>query len=242
MNYTKLLNQLIDASGLQLKEIAEKCVSLGENVSASYISVLKNTEGRTASDNISRAIAVACGAAHEDILVTQAYLDDAPSQILTLLSSMKDTALASSLFVIKNSFGEDAYRTFEHELSLMSLAQFVCEANQYSFPVDFTNHSTMPNVNISFDGINSITVSDDSMEPILAEGSRVTLESDVVLKSGDLVYYKNAKTDEKRIRLYIETELGVWAFVPFCKNYPPETLSKDQFIILGRVKDVTRKL
>jgi hypothetical protein len=31
----------------------------GENITASYISVLKNTEGRTASESVSRAIAKA---------------------------------------------------------------------------------------------------------------------------------------------------------------------------------------
>ena len=62
MNYTKMLNKLIKESEMTQKEISDKCKELGEEVTTTYLSALKNTNGKMASDNISRTIAKACNA------------------------------------------------------------------------------------------------------------------------------------------------------------------------------------
>jgi hypothetical protein len=133
MNYTRRLNSLIETSKLTQKEIAEGCEKLGENVTSSYINILKNNEGRIPSDNVSRAIAKTCGAQFEEILVVQAYLDKAPETIIkffinymnllknALLESLKINPNMEELNgiseeVIKEIFTED------------NLAEFICSS------------------------------------------------------------------------------------------------------------------
>ena len=91
MTYNTLLNELIDQSGKMIKEIASECTEkYGVNLTNLYLSNLKTNPGRIASDEISRAIAKACGAEYEDILVVQAYIDKAPQIIKDYLQYIQD--------------------------------------------------------------------------------------------------------------------------------------------------------
>lgn len=120
MNYTMLLNGMISSSGLTQKDIAAGCKELGEDVTASYINILKKNEGRIPSDSVSRAIAKTCiQKGHcdmpEEVLVVQAYLDRAPAVIISTLQGIAD--------LLKNTI----------ELAL--------EANEIQFSDTFTRES-----------------------------------------------------------------------------------------------------
>ena len=96
MPYTKLLNRLIDDSGYSIKEIAERCTENGVKVTPAYISTLRNdTNNRTPSDNMSRALAKACNAKSEDILVVEAYVDNAPKEFAGLINLIRQTMVTS---------------------------------------------------------------------------------------------------------------------------------------------------
>ena len=62
MPYAKLLNQLIEESGMTAKDVAQKCADHGVSITPSYLSMLRNGAGkRMPSDEVSRAIAKALG-------------------------------------------------------------------------------------------------------------------------------------------------------------------------------------
>lgn len=239
MNYTKLLNRLIDSSGLQLKEIAEKCNMQGENITASYMSVLKNTDGRTASENVSRAIAKACGAKFEDILVIQAYLDSAPKPIINVLSKIREMAVISTIQLFKGNLTEEDYSLLHSEIDKMSLAEFICESNQMNLKDPIFNKST---TSIALEGINSTTIIDDSMEPLMAKNSKIKYELSQEIQNGDIVLYKNKINNENKFRQYMLLEADKWAFIPLNRKYVPEILNKDDFILIGKVKEITNVL
>ena len=135
MTYTKLLNGLIERSGLSNKEIVERCKDAGEKITTNYLSILKNNPERTASDSLSRALAKVCGAAYEDVLVVQAYLDKAPQIILEFLNEVfqgsKDAA-ESLIEVEKDKIDKEMYKAFKDQLidhyENLSLAEFICES------------------------------------------------------------------------------------------------------------------
>lgn len=74
MNYKDLLNRTIETSGLKNIEIIAKMKDDGITITPNYFSVLRNGDNKIASDEVSRAIAKACGAP-EELLVIQGQLD-----------------------------------------------------------------------------------------------------------------------------------------------------------------------
>lgn len=90
MNYTEMLNNLIASSGKMLKDIADECTEkYGVNLTRVYLSILKTQEGKIPSPEVSRAIAKACNAQYDNILVIQAYLDKAPKEITDFLQGVQ---------------------------------------------------------------------------------------------------------------------------------------------------------
>ncbi len=132
MNYTEMLNKLISESGMNQKEISMRCTELGEDVTTTYLSALKNTSGKMASDSISRVIAKACNAKHSEILVVQAYLDRAPKIIIDFLEEIRIVEEQGATLT-KLAFSElpDNLRGITDEInkmnSIKSLAEFICE-------------------------------------------------------------------------------------------------------------------
>ncbi|MBD5394349.1 MAG: hypothetical protein HDR71_08765 [Lachnospiraceae bacterium] len=134
MNYTELLNKLLDESGLQQKEILIRCKELGEEITQSYLSNLKTINGKTASEKISKVIAKACNAKYEDILTVQAYIDKAPKPILDFFNYAKDTATTEAILFLKeqkDNLPEYEFKKMiqekEEEFQKESLAEFICE-------------------------------------------------------------------------------------------------------------------
>lgn len=132
MNYTEMLNKLITESGLNQKEICDNCKKLGENVTTTYLSALKNTNGKTASENISRTIAKACNAKYSEILVVQACLDKAPNYIIEFFEEIRDVYIQGAQFqqYLLSDLPENI-RGIADEVTkvkaIKSLAEFICE-------------------------------------------------------------------------------------------------------------------
>ena len=143
MNYTEMLNKLITESGLSQKEICDKCKEQGEDVTTTYLSVLKNTDGKMASENISRAIAKACNTKYSEILVVQAYLDKAPRYIIEFFEEIREVQnQGAELTNYLLSSLPDNIKGIADEVNKMknqkSLAEFICEykgnlMGEYSF-------------------------------------------------------------------------------------------------------------
>jgi hypothetical protein len=143
MNYKELLNKLIKESGLSNKEIVAKCEKYGEKITPNYLSVLKNQDDKIPSDNLSIALAKACNARYEDILLIQGYLDRAPKVIIDFLEMIMQQSLCSTLAVLeiaaentpKQLLG-DLQRQYDEIKDNYYLALFICEARELKLPYD----------------------------------------------------------------------------------------------------------
>lgn len=134
MNYTELFNQIINESGMSIKEIAEKCNEAGEKITPNYISVLKKIEGKYASEKVSTTIAKICHAKYENILTVQAYIDKAPKPIMDFFNYAKKTTEAEAILFLeqnKDNMNEYEYKKMIQEktekLRNQTLAEFICE-------------------------------------------------------------------------------------------------------------------
>lgn len=127
MNYTEMLNQLIDKSGKMLKEIAEECQRDGVSLTNTYLSSLKTTPGKIASDEISRAIAKACNAKYTEVLVVQAYLDKAPEIILEYLDAQRKCMRLAEGFFTEDFTNQPDAMEFIMSMRESSLAEYICE-------------------------------------------------------------------------------------------------------------------
>lgn len=135
MNYTELLNKLINESGMQQKEILTRCKEMGEEVTQSYLSNLKTIKGKTASEKISKVIAKACNAEYEDILIVQAYIDKAPKPILKFFELSKLNTETEALYFLEGNKNEMTEYEFKKEkqeriekYQSQTLAEYICES------------------------------------------------------------------------------------------------------------------
>lgn len=138
MNYTTLLNSLIEHSGKMAKDIIRECSEVyGVEIAQPYLSQLRKDNARTASPEISRAIAMACGAKYSEVLVVQAYLDKAPEVIIEFLEGVR-YLMSTSLNASKLLVGEVDEITAEIEdMQQAPLAEFICEyARQFRTDAD----------------------------------------------------------------------------------------------------------
>lgn len=81
MSYASMLDSFITYSKLSLEEIADRCKQKGVDIHASYISKLRKGTRPAPSEEISRAIAEACRA-DADALVIQGNIERTPKQII----------------------------------------------------------------------------------------------------------------------------------------------------------------
>ena len=138
MNYTNMLNKIIDESGKMLKDIAKECQEkYNVKLTPTYLSNIRSNSERTASDDISRAIAKVCGAKYENILVVQAYLDKAPDVILTFLKFAQNMLQSGSqIMQMFPDFTElpnsNAAMQEMKRIQSQSLAEFICETVEES--------------------------------------------------------------------------------------------------------------
>lgn len=81
MSYASMLDSIITYSKLNLEEIADRCKQNGVDIHASYISKLRKGTRPAPSDEISRAIAEACRADAEALII-QGNIERTPKQII----------------------------------------------------------------------------------------------------------------------------------------------------------------
>lgn len=252
MPYTALLNRLIVDSGLTVKEIADRCKANGQEITPSYISLLRNTDNkRIPSDEMSRALAIACNAKHESILLIEAYLDKAPVEIKLALEVLKNTIIAASLCVIDNEISEQDMKAYQNALAQQPLAEIIIAAAEQP-QIDFEKGTggsinlqgslkdDEVNATVQFNSAIGLPIQDDSMFPILPKGCKTILEvKDLAeYQNGDilcfvekgqqeLMYRKCAFLDDSRLKV---------AMFPINAQYSSCVFSVDEIIILGKVK------
>lgn len=227
MPYTKLLNQLIENSKLQVKEIAEKCKKYGVDLSAAYLSILRTNEGRSASDDVSRAIAKACGADFESILVVEAYLDKAPKEILHTLEELKQT-LIETVDIQASGYDEEQKELLRNCYRNWSLSEMVCNTSQ-------TSDTNVPQPTQT----KTLVVTDNSMLPVLSKGSQLNVIPLNQYQNGNILcFYEKNNPESIIIRechfLHEENDY-ILTLPKNTSEYETKVYKADEIAIIGKV-------
>lgn len=134
MNYTDLLNRIIEKSGLKNIEIIDRLNDYNIKITKSYLSVLRNDKEKKASDELSRAIAEICGAP-KSILVIQAQLDRASDELKQYIDFSVDNSRKVVRTIIESLPKENQGKLLE-DLEAMETADIICDAIEH--PENYT--------------------------------------------------------------------------------------------------------
>lgn len=249
MPYNVLLNKVITDSHLTIKEIAERCVNEGATITAAYISAIKNDKDRTPSENVSRAIARACGVS-DNLLVLEAYYDNAPDEFKRMMDTLKDSLLIGIVAMFENSVGPEMTAAMRKKLDDMPVAELVQTiANQNRDEI--TKLSEAFNVtSISLDGdskatlefrqVEGLLVPDDAMTPVIPKGSSVIpflCDKYIDYQNGDILCYKKLDSDQISVRqvTFLNDEHTKMTMAAYNQKYGVEVLNVEDIIIIGKI-------
>lgn len=254
MPYTKLLNRLIDDSGYSIKEIAERCTENGVKVTPAYISTLRNdTNNRTPSDNMSRALAKACNAKSEDILVVEAYVDNAPKEFAGLINLIRQTMVTSVIGSFANSFPKEQVEEIRKQFETMPVSDLIIalnESNQDSITKDIgamnitqTGESSGYSVTTQLKNAFGIEISDDSMFPTMPKGSKAVIEikEPKDYRDGDiLAFAEKAKKEVILFRkiVFLNEDKTQIAMIAINTDFETKTYNTNDIIVLGKVNQI----
>jgi len=254
--FNTLLKQLIEKSGLSNKEIAEKCKDHGAQITDSYLSALKNNPDRIPSDEVSRAIALACGA-DENVLVIEAYLDKAPQEITDMFNNIKEVLVGGMLSGVLNQLDDKQREQARNLIYNMPVAEMIKgyskinpfeQISMVDSSVVIEQHDDKENYTITniLKDATGFTVPDDSMFPTLPEGSKVIIKPTPPpqLENGDIVYYtkKNAKDYQFRKIFFLNNNKTKLELFPLNSKAKSEAVWLKELTILGKAKQVITDL
>ncbi|MDD6021389.1 MAG: S24 family peptidase [Oscillospiraceae bacterium] len=249
MPYTKLLNQLIDNSGLTVKEIAQKCTEDGVKVTPAYISTLRNdTNNRAPSETMSKAIARACGSKNEDILVVEGYIDGAPEAFKSVIEFLRESALTSMLGVFANKYTKEEISIARKAVEEMPLAGLIIAMSEGKSEISKAYGTMNIKSELSDDELKTevqlkqaigFDVTDNSMFPTLPKGAKVTLEMCEEYKDGDILAFVNKdNTLMYRKAGFIGKDRSTVAMFPLNTEFETKVYSTDEINIIGKVVQV----
>ena len=255
MAYTQLLNTLIEQSGLTVKEIAERCVELGVDVTPAYISTLRNDKNnRTPSDKVSRALAEACNCKHKNILVVEAYLQNAPKEFNSILELFRSFIITSGMSMIENKLTSQDIKEADEMLKSFPMAELICELSEEQMLKGVKKGFGALNIkaNKQFDDIRirqevapiGLPITDNGMLPLIKANDLVTIETLKFdeYKTGDIVYcFKNGEK-KKAVARKIIIHNNQITLLPINNEYAPEIVSLDNIVIIGKIIKVISKI
>lgn len=258
MAYTEMLNILIHDSGLTVKQIAEKCGENGVNITSAYISKLRNDTKNTApSDNVSRAIAKACGAKYEECLIVEAYLDKSPKIINDFFNQYKKMVVPITLGVLENKITTQQQKELEKAVENLPMSQFIFELVKENMATKITKEYGTGHIKAiqKGDDINitqeitqnlGLVISDDGMFPQICKGDRVQFEYKNIdeLTTGDIICFAKKRTKEKVYvrKVVIGESKKTITLLPINNEYSFENVNVNDLIIFGKAIRVTTEI
>lgn len=250
MSYAEALNGLIEKSGLPVKEIAAKCSQYGVEISPSYISVLRNKDNKkTPSDEISRALAQVCGAEHADLLVVEAYIDEAPAAAKKIFEDIMETTVYATAFYMKDQLPEEQLVQAVEQMRQLPLAVYAIEnlkIEQKRIVIEQGKlHFSESNTAVAAAGSvlskhSSLSVDDDSMIPVLPKGSRVNLIKAETCSNGDIVCLKLNNSENLLFRkcVFLDNRKTKAALIPLNAKYETLVIDVSKLSIIGKVSEI----
>ncbi len=258
MAYTEMLNILIHDSGLTVKQIAEKCGENGVNITSAYISKLRNDTKNTApSDNVSRAIAKACGAKYEECLIVEAYLDKSPKIINDFFNQYKKMVVPITMGVLENKITTQQQKELEKAVENLPMSQFIFELVKENMATKITKEYGTGHIKAVQKGEDfnitqeikqnlGLSISDDGMSPQIRKGDLVQIEYKPIdeLKTGDVVCIGKTKNKGKVFarKIVISDNKKAITLMPINNEYTCETVNINDIIIFGKALRVTTEI
>lgn len=255
MAYTVLLNKLIKDSELTIKEIAERCTAEGVKVTPAYISTLRNDKNnRTPSDEMSRALAKACKAKNENILVVEAYLEKAPKEFNNLMQLLRNVMITSSMGFVENRVTSQQKKEAEEMFKQFPMSEFIVSlSNDVVKQSVVKNKGTMSyKVNTEINDMKitqtlsqamGIPVSDDGMRPTINKENKVNFEWKEIkdYKTGDIVCFveKDNKKGVMARQIFIDDKsYKTITMLPINSEYSFKKYKVEDITIFGKVTQV----
>lgn len=248
MPYKKLLNQLIEQSGMTAKEIAERCEAEGAAITPSYLSMLrKEDSGRKASDEVSVALARVFEK-NEQLLVLERVIDDAPKELKTAIKNLALTAGLTMARASNQKITDEMYRSMQMLIEQQPLAEIVLslqkipDFNSYNKEL-FTEMSEAPegNITVNVSGLRAFTATDDAMYPTIKKGDKVQIAVQPTYKTGEIIALMACGQGDVLYR-QMQNLNEQTLLLAFNSAYEPMTYDPKNMVILGKAISVSTLL
>jgi len=245
MAYKELLSEIIKKSGLSLREISKRCESLGVPITPSYISQLQTGKLPPASEENSRALAKVCGY-FEDKLVLEAYLENAPHQVLEFIKANRfHDALPKLHSEFENLSNDEKVKAILGKLEEQPLSEYIIDTNlKFSYQTELENSEYFGSSEKSFfEGlpqqrlVGGSDIEENGMSPLIPSGSQVTFDTDSGLKDGNIVGFIPNGEDKILLRKYYKKN-DLIILISLNDEFEPLTFKNSEIYILGKVKEV----
>lgn len=249
MAYAKLLEKIINNTNYSNVDIANKCKELGVNVDRTYINKLLNNKSKPPKEEISRAISKVCGA-DERLLVLEGYIDKAPNEIVDTLKQIKFLTSVAALNLFENNFSKNNQFFLEQlkvELDSEPLADFIIsildkKATDINFAdtgIEFSEKND--NYNVTLTTPIELTVTDNSMFPLVPENAHISLKIKEEYKNGEIIALRFKGKDELLVRyiFYKDNDIMLTALN---KDFEPIFCNKGDILIMGKVSKVITEI
>lgn len=246
MSYRQLLSQMIEQSGLSLREIARRCNEKGQKIDASYISKLQTGKQITASEEINRTIAEVCGG-NTDQLIWDGYMEKAPSIIRDYVNATLPSLKETMNMVFPLMFPAEQANMLSQHIGNMSPVELIKVVNEQSGPIigNISDNYKLTEidgekVDIDLRQTIGIPMMDASMEMLIPCGAIMKLEPiNGLPKNGSIIVYK--KTNSIYVRRWYLKGNEIF-LMPANSNYEPTIEKLEELQILGKVKSYTANL
>lgn len=251
MSYSKLLKDIIAQTNYTQEELAIQCTNLGIKTRREDINnLLKNR--KKPNEKISRAISKICGV-DERLLVLEGYLENAPKELLEVLTILKTLTNTLTLSTSSNMkiVTREQLKEIETIIKNQSLSSFlinILDLNPKA--LEFINNGlafkeTLAGKNYSFSLPIGLQVNDNGMSPLIAEGDKILIDFKSFYDTGDIVAYtlKTEKKEEKTLHIRTLSRINsTFVMSPLNSNYTKEIYNDEDIIILGKVRNIIKEI
>ncbi|WJQ82602.1 LexA family transcriptional regulator [Brevibacillus brevis] len=244
MNYADTLSQMVDKSGLTLKDLSEKCTVLGVKVAPSYISKLKTNKQPPASDEVNIALAKACGQ-EPDLLLFKAYVEKAPEIVKEFLEKITIYFRNTTKFTIEMLYPENQSMIEKiDQMSDLEIIRDFIKQNDELVTDEEDNLSLKDGetgeVKLVVNPKKDFEMLDKSMEPRLPKGAQLNIQDASYIEPGDIVIAE-LSDGNYIVRRFISVE-GKIALISENLEYKSYLFNDEDVKFLGKVKSVTTTL
>ncbi|MDW7675377.1 MAG: helix-turn-helix domain-containing protein [Bacillota bacterium] len=244
MGYKEALATMVNNSGLTLREIADRCRANNTPLDPSYISKLQTGKQGPPSEEISKAIAEACGG-NAEALILEGFIEKAPEPIQNFVNGMLEYIKEITVSLIGFYTNPEGAKIVMDQLDQASMFELM---DMVSITLnEFKNNKNKPfslddkfTPNFEFSPNVSVRIIDESMSPIIPKGANVNMIVTPEYKTGDIVAVR-LEDGSSLIRSLILLE-DTTILVPESKNFEVLTFPKGTVNIVCKVKSVTTEI